>query len=305
MSVEIIGHKNVIDYFKLIQKNKRIGHAYLFTGKDGIGKKKTAWYIVSLLNCPQEDRPCLTCQTCRNIQAKIHPDVIEVKPKNSIGIQDIREIQQKVCLKNFSATYKVIIIDEADKLTPDASNAFLKTLEEPPANVVFFLISSKPENLLATIRSRTQKIWFCLKIDESKKYVLSKYASAENIDFLLKFSEGRLNSINKLTSKSYLLKRQKIFADSTLQFNVYETDRKSLKETTQLLLSFLRDCLLTKVGEENEVMNSDFDQKIENYQKRFSLDELADKVERLFAINETLDNINLNLANNLIRDILA
>jgi hypothetical protein len=178
-------------------------------------------------------------------------------------------------------------------------------LEEPPANVIFFLVTCKPENMLATIKSRTHKVWFSLKLSESRKYLKEKKVPDPDIDFLLTLADGRLSMAQKLGTPAYLEKRKKIFNAPSLSFNVYDTDRKSLKNTLPLLLSFLRDCLFIKVGKSDKVLNKDLMTKLSNYSNQFSVPDITDKLEQLFALNQTLDNININLANNIIRDILT
>jgi len=299
----LIGHKNIIEYFNLLYKKDMLSHAYLFIGKEGIGKRMTARFIAMLLNCKNEARPCFMCASCLGVQKGNQPDVMEIYPETSIGIQNIREIQKRTYLKNFSSSYKVIIIDEADALTMEAANAFLKTLEEPPLGVIFFLITSKPENLPVTIRSRTKKIWFTLKHREIKEHLLNKGLDSNRVNFLLKLSEGRFSIIEKMVKQNYALKKEQIFGKSFI--DIHMSNRASLKSTAQLIISFLRDCLLYKINDKEDIVNTDLMGKISDYQGRFDVRQLLDKADSLLLINQTLDNINVNLANNLIRSILS
>ncbi|MFC1515028.1 ATP-binding protein [Candidatus Omnitrophota bacterium] len=300
----VIGHADVIDYFKKIAAKGRLAHAYLFIGKEGIGKRKTAWHISAFLNCEGKDKPCLSCPNCLKIAKHAHPDISEIAPTTSIGIEEIKEMRKRVHIKNFSSAYKIIIIDDADTLTHDAANAFLKTLEEPPPGVIFFLITAKPENILPTIKSRAHQIWFSLKLSESRKCLSGKKYADADLDFLLKLSDGRLSMIAKLVRPAYLSKRKDLFSGPALAFTLVDKDRKSLKDTMLLLLSFLRDCLLIKIGKESEVMNQDLQKKLIEYSRQFSVETLTGKIDQLFELNTTLDTININLANNIIRDVL-
>ena len=299
---ELIGHQNIISYFKIILKKDYLSSGYLFIGKEGIGKRKTARFISMLLNCKEQTRPCFNCLSCTKIERRVHPDVLEIYPVNSIGIEKIRQIQQKTSLKSFSSVYKIVIIDEADTLTQDASNAFLKTLEEPPAGVIFFLITSKPQNLLATICSRTQKIWFSLKFKDLRDYLRTEGFDIHNINLFLKLSDGRLSIIDELKKINYSSKKEKLFKQFPL--SIYESKRNSLKDTTYLLISFLRDCIFFKMNKVDNVINTDVQAEISQYQRRFNVTQLLDKIDGLFLINQALDNINVNLANNLIAGIL-
>lgn len=299
-----ITHKNIIDYFRIIVQKNRIAHAYLFIGKEGIGKNKTARYIAMLLNCESNIKPCLECNTCFKIMNDSHPDIIEITPKNSIGIKEIKNVKDKVYIKNFLAQNKIIIINQADKLTPDAANAFLKMLEEPPGNTIFFLLTSKLDDLFPTIKSRVHKLWVRLKDTEAKEYLSKKEYAPDDIDRAMKISENNLEFAERLLSKKLSQKRNKIFSNNGYGFFINETKRDNLKETVFLLLGFLRDCITIKSTSQENILNSDLKEKIIQYQKKFSVEKLISKIDELYLVNKSLDNININLANNLIRNIL-
>ncbi len=304
-SQNLIGHKNVINYFKTLRKKDRLAHAYIFSGNEGIGKKKVARYIAMMLNCSAGANDiCGECDNCYKIQKKAHPDVIEIEPDKSISISTIRDMRARIYIKKFLSLYKIVIIDIADKLTPAASNSFLKILEEPPQNTVFFLITAQPQNLLATVRSRAHKIWLSLKYNEAMKYAAEKTSNDIDPKLLVRMSSGNLSRINDLLSTNYLTKRKDIFAPAPRYLNVNERKRDDLKETTLMLLSFLRDSLLLKAGLPELITNTDLKDKIEKYQKRYNSSNIIDKMDNLFLINQAFDNININLANNLIRSIL-
>ncbi len=300
----ILGHKNVIDYFKILHKCNRVAHTYLFIGKEGIGKRKVANFVAMLLNCTNKDAPCYQCDNCYKIDKGIHPDIYQIQPKNTIGIKDVRDIQLNVSRKKFLSKYKVVIIDKADKLTTAAANAFLKTLEEPPRNTLFFLISSKPENLFPTIRSRAHKLWLSLKINQAKEYLITKGVSQKTAEVVLQISETNLNFAEKIISKKFSKKREDIFSGPRDYFDIDERKRENLKETVFLLLSFLRDCLVYKNDPQNKIINADLKKKIEDYQGMFTTKGIISKINTLMVLNQTLDNVNINLANNLIHTTL-
>ncbi len=141
---------------------KRIPHALLFCGARGTGKTSTARIVAKMLNCEQgpTETPCGTCSACREITAGNSVDVQELDAASNRGIDEIRELRSGVGFAPSRDRYKVYIVDEAHMLTDQAANAFLKTLEEPPAHVVFILATTDPQRLPVTIRSRCQRYDF-------------------------------------------------------------------------------------------------------------------------------------------------
>src|SRR5699024_6538432 len=137
-------------------------HAYLFTGPRGTGKTSAAKILSKAINCPNQvdGEPCNKCEICRAITDGTLPDVIEIDAASNNGVEEIRDIRDKVRYAPTEAQYKVYIIDEVHMLSTGAFNALLKTLEEPPANVIFILATTEPHKIPATIISRTQRFDF-------------------------------------------------------------------------------------------------------------------------------------------------
>ena len=180
-------------------KSENILHSYLFTGIKGIGKCLFAEEFAKMILCDSnQEKPCGKCKSCLEFQGRSHPDFLVVKPVEgkTIKIEQIRYLQEKIAEKPVTSEKKVYIIDEADTMTREASNALLKTLEEPPTYATLILITDNESKLLVTIKSRCTKIAFeSLTGEELKKY-LSQVDFKENItDKILKQSQGSIGRL--------------------------------------------------------------------------------------------------------------
>ncbi len=159
---EVVGQQHVTGTLENAIRANRVAHAYIFSGARGVGKTTTARILAKALNCVKgpTPEPCNECDSCREITAGTSLDVIEIDAASNRGIDQIRELREMVRYAPAASRYKVVILDEAHMLTDEASNALLKTLEEPPEKVVFVLATTQPEDLVETIRSRSQHFHF-------------------------------------------------------------------------------------------------------------------------------------------------
>lgn len=180
---ELTGQEHIIFSLKGAINSGAIGHAFLFAGPRGVGKTTMARIFAKSLNCLKGPtiHPCQECQSCKEITATRSVDVIEIDGASNRGIDEIRNLREGIKYSPLHSRYKVYIIDEVHMLTPEAFNALLKTLEEPPANVVFILATTNPAKVPATILSRCQRFIFKrLSISEITKR-LKEIAEKEGI----------------------------------------------------------------------------------------------------------------------------
>lgn len=164
MFEKIQGHQTITDHLEKEIQSSEVSHAYLFSGIDGIGKKKTAREFAKALLCQdQHDKGCGHCPVCTQIDHENYPDVKIIGPKAgeaSIKISQVREMISELSIKPYSGNWRINIIDGAERMTPEAQNSLLKSLEEPLSYNIFILITSHPQTILPTIRSRCQSYHF-------------------------------------------------------------------------------------------------------------------------------------------------
>ncbi len=201
---DIVGHERQKRILTGAFARRRVPSTYLFTGEAGIGKRSLAIEFGRLLNCLSpvkgEDGPdaCGVCSHCERIRKEVHPDFRMVTPEDGmIRIEQVRELIEFLSFKPLEATYKIIVIDEAERMNPAASNAFLKTLEEPPEGSVIILVTSLPDQLLDTVRSRCFQVRFTPLSRRETERVLERIGiegarKRERLAMLLQGCPGRV-----------------------------------------------------------------------------------------------------------------
>ena len=180
----IAGQKYIVQTLKNAVEQNRIGHAYLFCGPRGTGKTSIAKIFAKMINCTNDkNRPCGECDNCLSMQDANHPDIIEIDAASNNGVDEVRDLIEKVKYAPLKGKYKVYIIDEVHMMSTGAFNALLKTIEEPPAHVIFIFATTEPHKVLPTIISRCQRYDFT-KIGVSDMMDRVKYGlEAENIKY--------------------------------------------------------------------------------------------------------------------------
>ena len=172
---EVVGQEYIVKTLVNAIRNNKIAHAYLFAGPRGTGKTSVAKLFAKAINCPNfKNEACDDCENCKAYLEGTHPDIIELDAASNNGVDDIREIIEQVPYAPLLGKYKVYIIDEVHMLTTQAFNALLKTLEEPPAHVIFILATTDPQKVIPTVLSRCQRYNFSkISLYEIKKRMMN------------------------------------------------------------------------------------------------------------------------------------
>lgn len=311
----------VLKRFAVFEQKQRLPHAYLFVGPDAIGKSQTALGVAKLINCEEKkDLPsgefCDSCPSCQKINTNNHPDVrlIDSSFGESIKIEQIRGLLDQIRLRPFMSEKKIFIIPNVDRVTLEAGNALLKTLEEPTDNSLLILTTSVPEKVLDTIKSRCYAMLFSpLPVKDLKKHLEENESQKENhAHFLAHFSDGCLGKAQQLhtegiiKTKDHIIKnfittdRDPDFAKEVLG------DKEKTKEFLQVLLSWNRDCLLLKSGaQEKQLIHKDRLTDLKNFQKRFSFEELQEFNNDVVDMCQLLaENLNLKIPLMIIKERL-
>ena len=216
---DLVGQAHVTETLQNAIRSDRVAHAYIFSGARGVGKTTAARILAKALNCVNgpTPEPCGVCDSCKEIAAGTSLDVIEIDAASNRGIDQIRELREMVRYAPAAARSKVVILDEAHMLTGEASNALLKTLEEPPDRVIFVMATTEPENLADTIRSRSQHFHFRALTFAEISGRLQEIAAKEN----LKIEAGALAVIARMAEGSLrdalsLLEQARAFCGDTI-----------------------------------------------------------------------------------------
>ena len=180
---EVVGQTHIIQTLKNAIVQNRIAHAYLFCGPRGTGKTSIAKIFAKTLNCTNsQDAPCGVCENCKMAANGSHPDIIEIDAASNNGVDEVRNLIDKVKYAPMQGKYKIYIIDEVHMMTSGAFNALLKTIEEPPAHVIFIFATTEPNKVLQTIISRCQRFDFNKVSMHDIKYRLSVVCKNEGIE---------------------------------------------------------------------------------------------------------------------------
>lgn len=317
---DVVGHKDILKYISSAVENNRVSHAYILNGERGSGKKMLANLFAMTLLCETGDNePCGKCHSCKQAESGNHPDIIRVtheKP-NSISVDDIRtQVNNTVDIKPYQGPYKVYIIPQADMMTPQAQNAILKTIEEPPSYAVFLLLTENAETLLPTINSRC----VMLKLRNIKGTLIKKYLM-ENLeipdykaDMCTAFAQGNMGRAIMLANSDHfneireeavqLLKHisemelNEIVA-AVKNISVYKLE---ITDYLDIIMIWYRDVLLYKATKEiDKVVFKDQLQSIKEQARKSSYEGIELILESLEKAKTRLKaNVNFDLVMELL-----
>lgn len=317
---DIVGHEQIKEHFQKAIENQKVSHAYILTGEAGMGRKSLAHAFALALLCEKgKKEPCMQCHACKQVLSGNHPDLIHViheKP-NSIGVDDIREqINDTIMVRPYSSYYKIYIVDDAEKMTQQAQNALLKTIEEPPSYAIILLLTTNQEAFLPTILSRCVQ----LKLKPLKDFVVKNYLTEAlhvpeaDADVYAAFARGNLGkAISLVSSEDFKLMHQEVLRllKSIRKMDISELleyirklkeENLDIYECLDFMQMWYRDVLLYKVAKDmNLLIFKDEYRSINEISMNSSYEGLEKILEAIDKARVRLDaNVNMELAMELM-----
>ncbi len=323
----VIGHSNIVNYLQKSLYNLNFNHAYLFSGPSNIGKTLVAQYFADSLICDNLGKssgniPCFECRPCKQAINKIHPDVFWLKRvndektgklKKNISIGQIRELQAKLSLHSFMDSHKVAVIMESEKLSQEAANSLLKTLEEPTKKTVIILVTSKINSLPKTILSRCQILNF---LPASKKeifdYLIDQKLERKKAKLISEISGGKpglaieyfkddeiyLEFQDQSKQFIFLLKNNNLGEKFKIIDDIAKAnDVNSIKKHLDVWTKVMRDLVLAKYAGQNLVSNSKIYPELSQLSGLYSKQKLLEIIKGVKSVKYYLDaNVNPRLA---------
>ncbi len=279
----LVGQERAVAALRGALAAGRAAHAYLLVGPERVGKHTLALTLAQALNCEGDETPCDRCEPCRRIATAIHADVQTItveeaeeedERRKGIHVSQIREMERVTALKPFEGRSRVVIIDPADEMNASAQNAFLKTLEEPPPQVVFLLVTADESRLLPTIRSRCRRLELRLpSLADVETALLERGVEEEKARLLARLSAGRIGWALEAAADPSLLERRKETLDQAAalasmsvaqRLELAERLAPEFRRRPEALLATLeawrdwwRDVLIIQGGADDGVANVD------------------------------------------------
>ncbi len=268
---DIIGHEQIIEHLQNAIKQNKVSHAYIFDGEKGIGKKTLAEAFAKTLQCiKNEERACGTCKSCLQADGKNHPDIIYVThEKASLGVDDVREqLTKDMDIKPYGSKYKIYIVDDADKMTEQAQNALLKTIEEPPEYGIVILLTDNINRLLPTILSRCVMLHLkTVNLVQIKEFLMKKYNLPDyHAELSAKFSQGNVGkAIRYGSSEDFMQMKDAVlhllrYIDDMELYEIMEAIKAhsvyklEITDYIDLMILWYRDVLMFKVTSDPNVL---------------------------------------------------
>ena len=300
----IIGHQQIIEQLQHTVASDRIAGAYLFVGPTGVGKETVARYFAQLIFCQQDAQPptvCGTCLACRKVDSGNHPDLQFIRPDGSeLKIGQIRELQKQIIYEPLEANRKVYILTDVDRMNDPAENAFLKTLEEPPASSVLILLTSNIRVLLPTTRSRCQILQFHpMSTQELAEILVEKFSVApEQATTLAIAADGAIGKALAQLEKGDVLTEEvpEILreTDPLAAFRLAE-HLKDNPETLGELVTWYRDLLFLQQGAPSELITHIYSvAELQRIVPRYSHLRIQQAIQTVFDTKSLIENTNTN-----------
>jgi DNA polymerase-3 subunit delta' len=316
---QVVGQSRVVSLLQRSLEQGSIAHAYLVVGPPHVGKMTLALELAQAVNCQEAEPPCGVCHSCQKIASGKHADVqivgLEANNSAEISIDRIREIQHSSNLPPFEGKYKVFIIERAELMSTEAANCLLKTLEEPPAGVIFILLTTSGRVLPATVVSRCQKLELPpLPASEVENVLGQRWGiERQRAELLARLSHGCLGWAISAASDERLLQQRTerlegllniIGGDYAVRFAYvpqlvawFGQRRGLVEEILDLWLDWWRDLLLVKLGSGDSVTNIDHESMLVDMAGGYRLEEIRAVINGIQATGEQLrQNANPRLA---------
>ncbi|MCX7695721.1 MAG: AAA family ATPase [Caloramator sp.] len=308
--INVVGQDAQVELFLKTADKGMLAHSFIITGPDGVGKSIFARFMASYILCTGENKPCGVCLNCVRVNNKNHPDVIEVSPKNSIGVDDIRNLTEKINTKPYEGDKKVVIIKGADLITIQGQNAFLKTLEEPPLDTTIIMLAENINLILDTIKSRCQ-IYKLNRIptNKVKEYLLSINVEEQKSELYSNLSDGIIGNALKMLDSRYQILRDetinmfiKMAQFNSLDFikieDFFTENKANIDSVFDIIITLLRDISVFKnTLREDYCLNIDKIDLIRNLSGVFSYERLNKFLELFLNAKGNIDkNANFQMA---------
>lgn len=315
----IVGHDRILSFLRWTVLKERPAHAYLFTGREGVGKKRVAVMFAAMLNCPDPHADVYgTCSVCRRITAQNHPDFLVTSPeKGMIRIEKVRNVQSFFRYAPVEGKQRVVLIDDAHRMNTSAQNALLKTLEEPPSGRILLLISDKPALLLPTVRSRCRRMRFGPIPVADMAAILEKEQGipSERARLLAAMSGGSFSKALSMDSKGFSTLREEMISfisepgarglAGILELSAaMSADRMKALRALEIGCTWIRDVLSAMTGAGSlPIMHEDMLDRILIAAQHHSAEDMLAIYGELAKASDLIE-AEINVNRNLVMDVL-